>query len=181
MGSVPAAVKGFQIRRATAADSDAVAALGASVFRATFAHSCTEAQMQAFLDESYTPALIARDIADSSKDVLVAPDADGGLLGFTMLARGRPEPCVAHLERPIELQRLYVALGAHGTGLGKALSLAADALAREHGFRTIWLGVWEENHKAQAFYRKMGYVHIGEHVFDIGGDLQRDEIWWKEL
>lgn len=208
MGSVAAPPKdpaGFQIRRATASDSEPLAALGAEVFRATFAHSCTEEQLQAFLDEAYTPEAIARDIADSSKDVLVATENDlndsnagdgssssssiptptptpgGKLLGFTYLTRGSSEPCVEHLERPVELQRLYIALGAHGRGLGKALSLAADDLAREHGFKTIWLGVWEENRKAQAFYRKMGYEHIGEHVFDVGGDLQTDEIWWKNL
>lgn len=186
MGSVAAPPKdpaGFQIRRAAASDNEALAALGAEVFRATFAHSCTEAQLQAFLDEAYTPEAIAKDIADSSKDVLVATDdGDGGrLLGFTYLTRGSSEPCVEHLERPVELQRLYIALGAHGRGLGRALSEAADGAARGQGFRTVWLGVWEHNHKAQAFYRKMGYQRIGEHVFDVGGDLQTDEIWWKAL
>lgn len=200
MGSVAKDPAGFQIRKAAASDSAALAALGAEVFRATFAHSCTEEQLQAFLDEAYTPEAIAGDIADPSKDVLVATDTDSSstgddnpspstgeqqqqqkLLGFAYLTRGSSEPCVEHLERPVELQRLYIALGAHGRGLGKALSLAADDLARAQGFRTIWLGVWEENHKAQAFYRKMGYEHIGEHVFDVGGDLQTDEIWWKAL
>ncbi|KAG8159946.1 hypothetical protein KVR01_010583 [Diaporthe batatas] len=186
MGSVaapPPKAGSFQIRKAAAPDTRALAALGAEVFRDTFAHSCTEEQLQAFLDEAYTPEAIARDIADPSKDVLVATDAtaDNKLLGFAYLTRGSSEPCVAHLERPVELQRLYIALGAHGRGLGKALSLAADGIARDQEFRTIWLGVWEENHKAQAFYRKMGYEHIGEHVFDVGGDLQTDEIWWKAL
>lgn len=195
MGSVAAPPKdpaGFQIRKAAASDNGTLAALGAEVFTATFAHSCTKEQLQAFLDEAYTPEAIARDIADSSKDVLVATEADGDdsstpgdgsgkLLGFIYLTRGSSEPCVEHLERPVELQRLYISLGAHGKGLGKALSLAADALAREQGFRTMWLGVWEENHKAQAFYRKMGYERIGKHVFDVGGDLQTDEVWWKAL
>ncbi|KAK2598330.1 hypothetical protein N8I77_011750 [Diaporthe amygdali] len=194
MGSVatpPKDAAGFKIRKAAAADNEALAALGAEVFRDTFAHSCTEEQLQAFLDEAYTPEAIAKDIADSSKDVLVATEAGqddgpsssagGKLLGFAYLTRGSHEPCVAHLERPVELQRLYIGLSSHGKGLGKALSLAADELARQQGFKHIWLGVWEENHKAQAFYRKMGYEHIGEHVFDVGGDLQTDEIWWKKL
>lgn len=197
MGSVappPKDPAGFQIRRAAAPDSEALAALGTEVFTATFAHSCTREQLQAFLDEAYTPEAIARDIADSSKDVLVATEGNdsngssspgnggsGKLLGFLYLTRGSSEPCVEHLERPVELQRLYISLGAHGKGLGKALSLAADEMARSQGFRTMWLGVWEENHKAQAFYRKMGYERIGEHVFDVGGDLQTDEIWWKAL
>ncbi|KAL1873051.1 hypothetical protein Daus18300_004193 [Diaporthe australafricana] len=203
MGSVspapaPKGPAGFQIRKAAAADGEALAALGAAVFRATFAHSCTEEQLQAFLDEAYTPEAIAKDIADGSKDVLIATTEDsssdsasstpktggaggGRLLGFAYLNRGSSEPCVAHLERSVELQRLYIGLDAHGKGLGRALSQAADELARQQGFRTVWLGVWEENHKAQAFYRKMGYERIGEHVFDVGGDLQTDEIWWKAL
>jgi ribosomal protein S18 acetylase RimI-like enzyme len=48
------------------------------------------------------------------------------------------------------------------------------AAAREAGFRTMYLGVWEKNHRAQAFYRKWDFVPVGEHIFQMGDDPQID-------
>ena len=49
-------------------------------------------------------------------------------------------------------------------------------VAKEQQRNPIWLGVWEHNPKALAFYRKMGFVETGAHEFDLGDDHQRDLI-----
>jgi len=36
--------------------------------------------------------------------------------------------------------------------------------------------VWERNWRAQAFYRKFGFIEAGDHVFMLGTDAQRDII-----
>jgi RimJ/RimL family protein N-acetyltransferase len=41
--------------------------------------------------------------------------------------------------------------------------------------------VWEENHKAQRVYEKLGYKIVGDHDFVIGGVIQTDHIMLKEL
>lgn len=185
-----------RIRKARLSDAPAVAALGAAVFTHTFADSgCTPEQLQQFLAESYSDEAIAKDIADPSKELIVAVgpagagadaeegEGDGEVLGFVLLTRGShvEEPCVRDLEAPVELQRLYVGLGQHGRGVGRALSEAVVRLAEEEGFKHMWLGVWEENHRAQRFYANMGFTRVGEHVFDVGGDLQTDHILFKAL
>jgi hypothetical protein len=38
----------------------------------------------------------------------------------------------------------------------------------------MWLGVWERNARAQVFYRKWDFRTVGEHLFPLGSDLQRD-------
>lgn len=189
-----------QIREARPSDAPAVAALGAAVFRSTFEDSgCTPEQLEQYLAESYSTTAIGADIADPSKTLLVAvePARDPGpgpagspgggaataIMGFALMTRGSHvhEPCVRHLAAPVELQRLYVGLGQHGRGVGRALAEAVIALARGEGFEHMWLGVWEENHRAQKIYGKLGFTRIGEHVFDVGGDLQTDEIMFKVL
>ena len=40
----------------------------------------------------------------------------------------------------------------------------------------VWLGVWEKNPRAIAFYRKFNFKEVGEHVFALGKDMQRDII-----
>ncbi len=67
--------------------------------------------------------------------------------------------------KPVELQRLYVSTEAHGLGLGRLLVERIEGIAREEGWETLWLGVWEDNFKAHGFYRKMGLEKCGFHDF----------------
>ena len=58
---------------------------------------------------------------------------------------------------------------------------AACAEIVSRGGRSAWLGVWERNARAQAFYRKQGFAPVGTHTFVLGSDEQTDEIWVKPL
>ena len=53
---------------------------------------------------------------------------------------------------------------------------ACLAEAKSAGFKTMYLGVWEKNLRAGAFYRKWNFVRVGEHTFQMGDDPQVD--WW---
>jgi GNAT superfamily N-acetyltransferase len=75
---------------------------------------------------------------------------------------------------PIELARLYVDRGWHGRAVGAALMKQVVDEARARGARTLWLGVWEQNARARAFYARWGFAQVGEHDFVLGHDLQRD-------
>ena len=81
----------------------------------------------------------------------------------------------------MELQRLYVSRESHGRGVGKALSNKVEELARDLGYRKIWLGVWEGNFVAQKVYESMGYERVGEHEFTMGRCIQMDWIMLKPL
>ncbi|UNI24765.1 hypothetical protein JDV02_010489 [Purpureocillium takamizusanense] len=179
----------FKIRRAAPDDLAAVADIGSRVFSATFGHSVTEQQLQTYLDEAYSAAAIAADFADPNKIIIVATGSDGSseggarvvVVGFAQLTQGSREPCVEHLPAAIELQRLYVDSAFHGQGVGSVLMQEAERVARGLGCGNIWLGVWEENHRAQAVYAKLGFSKVGKHDFDVGGDIQTDEILVKAL
>ncbi|KAF6828273.1 GNAT family acetyltransferase [Colletotrichum musicola] len=174
----------ISIRPATPDDAAAIAELGAHVFTVTFGYSVEPHELQAFLDESYTVEAVTKDLADPNKDTILAFDttaADGGLLGFAMLTRGSSEPCVADLEATVELQRIYLYPKAHGTGVAKALADQLEDTARAEGFKHIWLGVWEENHRARRAYEKWGYKAVGTHDFVIGSVVQTDDILVKNL
>lgn len=82
---------------------------------------------------------------------------------------------------PIELQRLYVTQEYHGAGVGRALIDRVEEIARGEGYKTLWLGVWEENFKAQNVYAKMGFRKVGEHDFKMGNCVQTDWILSKRL
>jgi ribosomal protein S18 acetylase RimI-like enzyme len=54
--------------------------------------------------------------------------------------------------------------------------LRAIELAREGGAQTLYLSVWQHNHRAIAFYAKHGFATVGTAVFVLGNDQQMDPI-----
>jgi diamine N-acetyltransferase len=79
----------------------------------------------------------------------------------------------------IELERIYVRKAYLGSGLGKRLMNYALQLTLDFNKKYIWLGVWDQNIKAIAFYKKMGFKEAGQHLFKMGEELQNDLIMKK--
>jgi ribosomal protein S18 acetylase RimI-like enzyme len=172
-------VAGRGIRLARPDDAPALAALAERTFRETFAAGNDPADMEAYVAQAYGAAIQGREIEDPAILTLVAEDARE-LAAFAQLRRGAPPATVSGPD-PVELWRFYVDRAQHGRGLAQALIAAVLAHARAAGARTIWLGVWEHNPRAQAFYRKCGFTDIGAHQFVLGRDVQTDRLMSRSL
>jgi ribosomal protein S18 acetylase RimI-like enzyme len=107
-------------------------------------------------------------------------EVSGSAAGYAKLRAGEPATGIEGA-KPIELVRLYVLREWLGQGVGEVLMRACLDEARSAGYETIWLGVWERNARAQAFYRKWGFRAVGEHVFQLGSDAQRDIVMEKSI
>src|SRR5262249_13850866 len=77
----------------------------------------------------------------------------------------------------LELHRLYVDAHVRGSRVAGVLMEDCLAWARARGARALYLSVWENNHRAQAFYKRYGFEHVGEHKFMVGKSADRDFIW----
>lgn len=163
----------WTIRPARAEDARALSELAERTFRDAFAAQNTPADMDLHCARAYSPEIQAREIRDPRIDLLVA-EQDGGLVAFAQL-RQLPSPCVA-ARSPIELQRFYVRQEWHGRGLAQELMAASVREAKERDADVLWLGVWERNPRAIAFYRRCGFAEVGEQVFVLGSDPQRDLV-----
>ncbi len=168
-----------QIRAAIPADAPALSALAARTFRETFASNYAPEVLDAYLASAYALPKIAWELADPAYTCFVA-EWDGSLAGYALLHDGAVERCVTG-PAPIELERIYVLRSALGAGLGQALLERCFSKAVELNKRTMWLGVWEHNPKAQAFYRRNGFVEVGDHLFRVGSVEDRDLIFEKRL
>jgi GNAT superfamily N-acetyltransferase len=76
----------------------------------------------------------------------------------------------------IELHRFYLDKRTHGSGLATRLMQASREAALELGGRHLWLGVWERNPRALAFYRKAGFSDVGNTIYRVGPDPQTDRV-----
>lgn len=171
------------IRRATLADAAALAELAERTFRDTFGADNTPEDLALHLATAYGRAQQARELEDPAMLTLVAElDAANGtpLVAFAQLRQGPAPACVTG-PAPIELQRFYLVTAWHGRGLAQQLMDAVFDAARAARAQTIWLGVWERNPRAIAFYRKAGYEDVGEQTFVVGNDPQRDRILTRPI
>lgn len=167
------------IRRASSDDADLLADLGARTFQETFAADNTGEDMAEYLTSHFSVAQQTAELAHPASTFLIA-EVDGEAAGYAKLYAGEP-PGEIEGARPIELVRLYVSSKWFGRGVGEALMRACLDEARNNGHDTLWLGVWERNARAQAFYHKWEFRAVGEHIFQLGSDAQRDILMERAL
>jgi diamine N-acetyltransferase len=170
---------GVQIRPAVVADASTLAKLAARTFEETFGADNTPEDLKAHLASAYGTAQQAAELADPHERTLLAYQ-DGELIGFAQVRRKAFPSCVV-AERPVELHRFYLLRSAHGAGAAMPLMQKARDAAMELGGTHMWLGVWERNPRAVAFYRKSGFVKVGAHEFVVGSDVQTDWVFLAPL
>jgi ribosomal protein S18 acetylase RimI-like enzyme len=167
------------IRRGTTEDAGLLAELGARTFFETFAADNTPENMSAYLAAAFGPAQQGAELADPDCLFQIAEN-NGVAVGYAMLRSGNAPDAVTG-DKPIELVRLYVSHESLGGGVGAALMRTCISEAKQRGYKTLWLGVWEHNARAQAFYRKWNFTEMGTHVFQLGVDLQTDILMQRAI
>jgi GNAT superfamily N-acetyltransferase len=165
------------IRRATAADAEALTAFGRRIFAATFEAGSDPADLAVYLDSAYTFERQHAEISEAVIDTLLL-ELGGSLAAFAQVRDVAAPGCVSG-PAPLELWRFYVDPAWHGRGVAARLMTAVEDAARARDAKTVWLGVWERNLRAHAFYAKQGFIVVGSHTFQMGSDRQRDLIMEK--
>lgn len=166
-------------RRANPNDAELLSKLGARTFNETFASDNTQDDMAAYLASAFSIEQQSAELAHPASSFLIA-EVDGMPAGYAKLHAGEPPEGVQG-PQSIELVRLYASREWHGRGVGEALMRACLEEARRGGYETMWLGVWERNARAQAFYRKWDFRDVGEHTFQLGSDPQRDILMERAI
>jgi len=164
----------IELQDAVEGDAARLAEFGARTFYDAFAADNTADDMRQHLDSAFSPQLQLAEIRNPAIDTLVAIES-GGWAGFAQLRADKISDGVP-AQGSIELWRFYVERRWHGQGVAAWLMEGAKQRARRRGATTLWLGVWERNARAQAFYRKHGFSKVGRQVFVVGSDPQTDDV-----
>jgi ribosomal protein S18 acetylase RimI-like enzyme len=158
------------IRLAVLEDASVLAELAERTFRDAFAAQNTPEDVDAYIGRVYGEELQRRELVDPLITTIVA-EISGSMIGFVQIKHG---------EGDMEVARLYVDRRFHGQGIAQQLMDAVIDTARETATSTVWLGVWEHNPRAIAFYEKCGFRITGSHPFLLGSDLQTDYVMVRE-
>jgi len=167
------------IRLAGPDDAAAVAAFGERSFRETFGPDNRPEDMDAYCAATYAVERQRQELAAPDRLTLLV-EMEGTLAGYAQLRDG-PAPRSITGADPIEILRFYVDSRWHGRGIAGSLMAETLARARALGRRTIYLAVWERNPRAIAFYEKAGFRKVGSQPFQLGRDVQIDDVMVRGL
>ena len=167
------------VRRATVDDAETLAALATIIFRDTFAHENDPENLAGYLALAFAPDTIRREIADKNAlfFLAIAPQGTGNAIGCAKV-RFAPDdapPCVMG-ESLAEISRFFVASAWHGTGVADLLMNACLNAVEEEAAAIVYLGVFPSNKRAIRYYEKRGFHIVGESVFVVGKEPQKDMI-----
>jgi diamine N-acetyltransferase len=171
----------ISIERPDVAVAAELSEFAVGAFVATFGHIYAPDDLAAFLGEWNTPPLLAEQLADPAYAFALVRQA-GAIAGYAKLGPvDLPLPDGHPAEGAIELHQLYLAESAKGSGIADALMRWSFAEARARGHHIYYLSVFTENPRAQAFYRRHGFVDIGRNPFRVGSHIDEDRIWRLDL
>ncbi|CAN5557184.1 GNAT family N-acetyltransferase [soil metagenome] len=167
------------IRPLTEPDIGILNQISISTFMDTYARYNMEANMQLHLHEHFNRQQLLAELADKTNYFFAVFNNLIPVGYFKLRTSEKPEALngVKH----IELERIYAVKEFQGKGLGYKMIQYCLDFASVEGYEVLWLGVWNQNEKAQQFYKKCGFKIFGEHSFTLGEDVQVDWLMKKAL
>ncbi|KQY90556.1 GNAT family N-acetyltransferase [Pelomonas sp. Root1444] len=167
------------LRAATPDDAATISALAIQVFLDTYAGDGVRPDLaREALREYAVDAFDAR-LREPQRRFVLA-ERGTALLGFAEVHLAA-QPAPAGGLTGAELIRLYVQPVAQGSGLGRRLIRAAEALASEAGLGSLWLTAWDGNRRALGFYAREGYADIGATSYSFEGNSYGNRVLAREL
>lgn len=153
------------ILRASIEDALVLSALGKKSFIESHGHSASPADINAYLDKTYTPAAFQQEL-EREDYYFFKITYDGQLAGYSKIVLNTP---LSHVpaQNITKLERLYLLTSFYGLGLGLRLLEHNIQYSKEHSQQGMWLNVWTENIRAVNFYVKYGFEIVGEYRFKI--------------
>ncbi|MEC3556585.1 GNAT family N-acetyltransferase [Bacillus thuringiensis] len=167
------------IEKCTLEDIHRLQDISYETFNETFKHQNSTESMNHYLEKAFNLKQLEKELSNISSQFFFVyfNDEIAGYLKVNIDDAQSEEMG----NESLEVERIYIKSSFQKHGLGKYLLNNAIEIAIEHNKKNIWLGVWEKNENAIAFYKKLGFVQAGSHSFYMGDDEQVDLIMIKTL
>ncbi|SEM85611.1 Ribosomal protein S18 acetylase RimI [Terribacillus saccharophilus] len=169
----------ISIKKCSIKDLQILQKVSVETFTDTFKDQNTPENMKAYLDKAYASKKLENELLNTSSQFFFIY-LNEELAGYLKVNTDDAQTEEMN-DDSLEIERIYVRSKFQKQGLGKYLMNKAIELATESRKNVIWLGVWEKNQNAIAFYSKNGFVKTGAHSFYMGDEEQVDYILTKTL
>ncbi|MCU0384228.1 MAG: GNAT family N-acetyltransferase [Cyclobacteriaceae bacterium] len=174
-------MNGFKIEAIGLEDVLTLKKVSVETFIETFAATNTREDLDNYLRDSFSIEKLLSELSNpGSQFFLISETSSYKVAGYLKLNTGNAQNEFTS-ENSLEIERIYVLHEFHGKGVGQALLNFSIAKAIQFKKEFIWLGVWENNERAKAFYFKNGFAIIGKHTFVLGSDKQTDLLMKRAI
>jgi GNAT superfamily N-acetyltransferase len=147
------------VRVALEEDLDGLRAVARATWHATYSGSIPDADIERFLDSSYSIERLHAALGRLGGGLLVG-HRDGEVVGYAQSGRNRSNGC--------ELYAIYVLPEEQGSGVGYRLWRASCEHLRSLGCAAFEVWVLASNSGARRFYERQGAVLSGARPFTVG-------------
>ena len=161
-------------------DAGLLAAFGSEAFVEAYGHALHPGHLALHVAKTYSEEQQRGELEDPRAWTIIA-DRDGDIVAAAYLRWASPPAQLAPEMRWAEIARFYLSKPYWRTGISSDLMVAALASIRERGGEVVWLQAWEHAEVALRFYRKWGFLEVGEAPFQLGPEKQRDLILARSL
>jgi len=162
----------FSIKKVNKTEVEQLQSLSRQTFAETFSDSNSKENMNKYLTENLSIEKLSEELNNENAHFFFIKDGERNI-GYLKLNMG-PSQTEMKDETALEIERIYVIQEYQGKKVGQQLYEKAIEVAKEKKAQYVWLGVWEENHKAIQFYNKNGFQVFDKHVFVLGDEKQTD-------
>ena len=168
----------MHIRQAYESDIDLLVDLSRQTFLETFAADNDPGDMTDYLNSTFTHENLGAELKNTGSLFLLGyPDSHRSrVIGYAHLIEDCSVPNFTSRDPALQISRLYLKQSEIGKGYGSQLMQACLDRAKTQGLVTVWLGVWEHNHRALQFYDRWEFKPVGTQTFNLGRDVQTDWI-----
>ena len=169
----------IEIKKASLSDLEVLQIISIQTFSETFAEVNTPENIENYNRESFNLEQLTSELTNPNSQFFIAY-SDSEPIGYLKINFGSAQTEVLN-DDALEIHRIYVLQAFHGKKVGQLLLDKAIEIAQQTNSDYIWLGVWEENHRALQFYTKNGFIAFDTHVFILGEEEQTDLLMKLEV
>jgi ribosomal protein S18 acetylase RimI-like enzyme len=162
----------FELERVSLADLPELRKMSIKTFIDAFSSGTSAENMKKYVDSALSVEKLTVELqqADSQFYFGVLNNIRVGYLKLNF------RQAQTELKEPtgMEIERIYVLSEHQGKKIGQSFMDKAFSIARENRMKYMWLGVWEKNTGAIAFYKRHGFEEFSAHAFMMGTEEQTD-------
>ena len=169
----------IKIEKATISDLECIQEISKQTFVETFASVNTPKNIENYVQENFNLERLASEINNPESDFYLA-FSEMKTIGYLKINFENSQTEISY-KKALEIHRIYVLKEFHGKNIGQLLLDEAIKIAKQARVDYLWLGVWDENHRALQFYSKNGFTAFDKHIFTLGNDAQTDLLMQLQI
>jgi len=162
----------IEIQKASISNIDELQKISRDTFLETFAHSTSKVNMNHYLENNFSTETLSEELNHPNSEFYLAK-LENAVIGYLKINYSGAQTELND-QQSLEVELIYIDKEYYGKGVGQLLLDFVLQIAKQQQMHYVWLGVWEENHRAISFYLKNGFITFDKHVFMLGEEVQND-------